>query len=120
MLFPLCAFSFLANPPPPKFVVLLGLFVKPMLALQGSTPLGAASYRRVINRSVICTIGVAVAHVITAVVHVLALQGDTYETDKVCRFRGRGACSMISICVGTVVLKVILLLLLGLVTPTTE
>ena len=75
-----------------------------MLALQGSTPLGGTGYRRVISRSVICTIGVAAAHVITAVVVVLTLQDDSYATDKVCRFRRRGACITISVFVGMVVL----------------
>lgn len=89
--------------PPHKFVLLLGLFIKPMLALQGSTPQGGASYRRVIGRSIICTIGVAAAHVITTLLVVLALQGDSYEADKVCSFRGRGICT-ISVSVDMVVL----------------
>ena len=88
---------------PHKFVLLLGLFIKPMLALQGSTPQGGASYRRVIGRSIICTIGVAAAHVITTLLVVLALQGDSYEADKVCSFRGRGICT-ISVSVDMVVL----------------
>ncbi|CAN0033711.1 unnamed protein product [Ectocarpus sp. 6 AP-2014] len=70
-----------------QFVLLLGLFIKPMLALQGSTPQGGRSYRRVIGRSIICTIGVAVAHVITTLLVVVALQGDSYEAEKAFQIR---------------------------------
>ena len=87
-----------------------------MLALQGITPSGGASYRRVIDRSVICTIGVAAAHVITAVVVVLGLQGDSYETDKVRHVRGRGSPRLY----GNAFAKMTLALFPWLTTPTTE
>ncbi|CAM9535860.1 unnamed protein product [Ectocarpus fasciculatus] len=68
-------------------MLLLALFIKPMLALQGSTPQRGGSYRRVIVRSIICTVLVAAAHVITTLLVVLALQNDSYEADEAFQIR---------------------------------
>ncbi len=68
---------------PYKFGLLLGLFVKPMLAPQGSTQSGGAFYRSVVIRNVICTIGVVIAYVITTVVFILAIRRESSDNDKV-------------------------------------
>lgn len=48
-----------------KFILLLGLFVKPMLiSVQGTTQSEGAVYRRVVSRNVTCTAGIVTSYVI--------------------------------------------------------
>lgn len=73
---------------PSKFVLLLVLFVRPILAPQANTQSGGAIYRIVAIRSLICTICVVLSYVITTVVFILAIRRESSENDEVRRVRG--------------------------------
>lgn len=56
-----------------QFVLLLAMFVKPMLLLQGQTQSGGTVYRRVVRRNIACTICIALTYTITTLVFFFAL-----------------------------------------------
>ncbi len=71
-----------------QFILLLGLFVKPlMLAGVQGTQSGGALYRKVVWRNVICTACIVTSYAITTTVVYLALLRETVENNKVRRKR---------------------------------
>lgn len=72
-----------------QFVLLLGLFVKPLLAGVQGTQSGGALYRKVVWRNVICTVGIVITYAITTIVVFLALVRESLLNNKV---RNERAC----------------------------
>lgn len=66
-----------------QFVLLLGIFVKPMLVRLPGTQSGGAVYRRVVHRNVFSTAGIVISYAITTLVVVSALLRESVENNKV-------------------------------------
>eukprot|EP00903_Cladosiphon_okamuranus_P019198 g17656.t1 len=55
-----------------EFILLLGLFVKPMLASQQNTQSGGEFYLRIVKRNMVCTASISAAYIVATVVVVAA------------------------------------------------
>lgn len=66
-----------------QFILLLGLFVKPLLVHVEGAQSGGALYRRVVVRNVICTVGIIASYAISTLIVILALLSESSESDKV-------------------------------------
>lgn len=66
-----------------QFVLLLGMFVKPMMVRVEGTQSGGAVYRRVVLRNIVCTAGIVTSYAITTLVVVVALLRESTENNKV-------------------------------------
>jgi len=66
-----------------QFILLLGLFVKPMLIRVEGTQSGGALYRRVVMRNIVCTTGTVISYAITSVVIVVTLSIESSANDSV-------------------------------------
>ena len=78
--------EFASFPPLPavvKFVLLLGLFIKPMVVSGEGTQSGGAIYRRVVLRNALCTAGIIASYAITRLVVVFSLLHASTESNKV-------------------------------------
>ena len=69
-----------------QFILLLGLFVKPMLVHRGNnSQSGGAIYRRVVMRNVVCTASISAAYILATVVVVVALLNKNPDSSTVSR-----------------------------------
>ena len=66
-----------------QFVLLLGMFAKPLMVGVQGTQSGGAVYRRLVLRTIICTAGIVTSYASTTLVVVLALLNESTENDKV-------------------------------------